>query len=217
MSGNIHAPGAAPATPSLRLLGTMGGAGAAAGLLIVLVYQLTLPSVQANRAARLESAIHQVLPGIARYDTLYLVGGSLTSRLPPGLDGRKLERVYAGSDAGGRHVGFAIPVSEPGFQDAIDVLFGFDPLKPGTLGLVILGSRETPGLGDKIEAPEWRDQFTDASTPLIAAKAGSAEKPQDVDMITGATISSRTVIGAINKGVARWTPLLETYMAGQGS
>jgi Na+-translocating ferredoxin:NAD+ oxidoreductase subunit G len=216
----MNAPAAAPRPPqisSFRLLGTMGSAGAVAGLLIVLVYQATLPTVQANRAARLETAIQRVLPGLARYDTLYLVDNALTAALPPGVDGRKVEKIYRGVGGDGREIGFAIPVSEPGFQDAIEILFGFAPAPPATLGLVILGSRETPGLGDKIEAPQWLAQFDDARTPLVAVKSGAARAPEDVDMITGATISSRTVITAVNKGVARWAPLIETFRAGGGS
>jgi electron transport complex protein RnfG len=216
MSNTPNTPNA-PAPPrisSIRLMSTMGGAGALAGLLIVAVYQLTLPTVQANRAARLETAIHQVLPGIARYDTLYLHDGALTATLPAGADARKLEKVYDGVDGDGRRVGFAIPATQPGFQDAIDVIFGFDPGKPGTLGLVILSSRETPGLGDKIEAPGWLAQFAGASTPLSPVKAGAAKQPDDVAMITGATISSRTVIAAINAALDRWTPILDAYRAG---
>jgi electron transport complex protein RnfG len=216
MSDTPNTPNA-PAPPrisSVRLMSTMGGAGALAGLLIVAVYQLTLPTVQANRAARLETAIHQVLPGIARYDTLYLHDGALTATLPAGADARKLEKIYDGVDGDGRHVGFAIPATQPGFQDAIDVIFGFDPGKPGTLGLVILSSRETPGLGDKIEAPGWLAQFAGASTPLSPVKAGTAQQPDDVAMITGATISSRTVIAAINSALDRWTPTIAAYREG---
>jgi electron transport complex protein RnfG len=217
MSDDRKAPGAAPDVSSVRLLGTMGGAGAVAGLLIVLVFQFTLPTVQANRAARLETAIQQVLPGIAKTEALYLVNGALTRELPSGADPRKLEKIYLGIDAGGSPVGFAIPASEPGFQDVIDLIFGFDPAKPGTLGLVILGSRETPGLGDKIESPRWLEQFGDAGAPLQPVKAGNAKQPQEVDMITGATISSRTVIGAINKAIVRWSPIIAAYRAGGGS
>ncbi|HVL68317.1 MAG TPA: RnfABCDGE type electron transport complex subunit G [Vicinamibacterales bacterium] len=213
MSGDTKAPGTAPKISSFRLLGTMGGAGALAGLLIVLVYQFTLPTVLANRAARLETAIHQVLPGIERYDTLYFHNRALVRELPPGVDARKVEKVYAGV-AGGRERGYAIPASQAGFQDAIDVIFGFDPAGRATLGLVILSSRETPGLGDKIEAPKWLEQFAGAQTPLSAVKAGQSERPEDVEMITGATISSRTVIGAINKAVERWAPIIEAYRAG---
>jgi electron transport complex protein RnfG len=214
MSGDTNTTGTAPKVSSLRLLSTMGGAGALAGLLIVLVYQFTLPTVLANRAARLETAILQVVPGSTRYDTLYVVDGALTATLPPGADARKLEKVYRGVNEAGGTTGFAIPTSQPGFQDVIDIIFGFDPDKPGTLGLAILSSRETPGLGDKIEAPKWLEQFTTLTTPLTAVKAGAAQNPGDAQMITGATISSRTVIGAINKALERWTPILAAYRAG---
>lgn len=214
MSGDTKAPGSAPKVSSTRLLGTMGGAGAVAGLLIVLVYQFTLPAILANRAARLESAILQVVPGSQTYHPLYLIDGALTATLPAGTDARKVEKIYAAADGAGLVKGYAIPTSEPGFADAVDVIFGFDPARPGTLGLMILNSRETPGLGDKIEADEWRGQFGDTVTPLAGVKAGQSAKPQDVEMITGATISSRTVIAAINKGVARWQPLIAAYRSG---
>jgi electron transport complex protein RnfG len=205
---------AAPAVKSGRLLATLGGAGAVAGFLIVVVYQLTLPAVEANRAARLDAAIHQVLQGLERYDTLYLHRGALVAAAPSGVDPRDLERVYAGFDASGRRVGFAIGAAPPGFQDAISLLFGFDPANRKTLGLVILASRETPGLGDKIEGESFLSRFRTALTPMVAVKSGTKDNPNDVEMITGATISSRAVIGGINAGVERWAPILDAYLAG---
>jgi len=216
MTHDMKQPAPGPSVSSARLLTTMGGAGALAGLLIVLVYQVTLPGVLANRAARLERAILQVVPGAVKFETLYLIDGKLTNTLPAGADPRKLDKVYAALDESGVRRGFAIPASEPGFQDAIDILFGFDPAKPGTLGLAILASRETPGLGDKVEKPGFTDQFRDAATPLTGVKAGTAQNEEDVEMVTGATISSRTVINAMNHAVAKWQPLIAAY-AGGGS
>jgi Na+-translocating ferredoxin:NAD+ oxidoreductase subunit G len=210
----VVTPPTAPAVKSSRLLATLGGAGALAGFLIVVVYQLTLPAVEANRAARLDAAVHQVLLGLDRYETLYLHQGTLVATPPAGVDARGLERVYAGFDAGGRRVGFAISAAPPGFQDAISLLFGFDPSGRKTLGLAILGSRETPGLGDKIEGETFLSRFRAALTPITAVKSGAKENPNDVEMITGATISSRAVIAGINAGVERWTPILDAYIAG---
>lgn len=215
MSAALNAP-VPPQIKSARLIATMAAAGAVAGFLIIVVFQATLPAILANRAARLDAALSSVVPGMERYDTLYLVDGTLTSTLPAGVDTRKIEKIYAAFDESGRRVGFAIPASEPGFQDAIDILFGFDPAKPGTLGLVVLGTKETPGLGDKILSEGFRDQFKDAKTPISGVKAGASQKPDDVDMITGATISSRTVIRAINKAVAKWSPLIAAYDSGGG-
>lgn len=206
-----------PAPPPLksgRLLATLGGAGAVAGFLIVVVYQLTLPAVEANRAARLDAAVHQVLQGLDRYDTLYLYQGALVAMPPAGVDARDLERVYAGFNASGARVGFAVAAAPPGFQDAISLLFGFDPANRKTLGLAILASRETPGLGDKIEGETFLSRFRAALTPMTGVKSGAKQHPNDVEMITGATISSRAIIGGINGSVERWAPILDRYVAG---
>jgi electron transport complex protein RnfG len=215
--GRPPAIGSTPAVSSVRLLSTMGGAGALAGLLIVLAYQFTLPSILANRAERLERAILEVVPGSTAYEPLYEVAGALKETLPPGVDGKDLPKIYAAVDQTGTLKGYAIPASATGFADVVDVIFGFDPGKPGTLGLVIVNSRETPGLGDKVEAPAWREQFDDAGIPLVGVKAGQAQKPEEVEMVTGATITSRTVIGAINKALERWKPLIDAHRAGGGS
>ena len=72
-------------------------------------------------------------------------------------------------------------------------------------------------LGDKILSESFREQFKDAKTPLNGVKAGASQKPEDVDMITGATISSRTIIRGINKAVAKWSPLIAAYDAAGGA
>ena len=213
MSDDAKTPGSAPNVSSLRLLGTMAGTGAVAGLLIVLAYTYTTPIILANRASAIERAIHEVLPGIDHYDTLYLHDGTLTSVAPAADSKHESEHVYAGIDASGRTVGFAIPAREPGFQDPIEILFGFDPQSQTTLGVTIISSRETPGLGDKIQDEGWRAQFKGAPTPVNATKRG-AVPPGDVQMVTGATISSRAVVAAINKSLSHWAPLLQGYHTG---
>jgi electron transport complex protein RnfG len=208
---------AAPEVRSLPLLATLAASGALAGLLIVLAYQWTLPAVEANRAARLDAAVRQVLHGIDRYDTLYLANGGLTTTLPAGAAQNTVEKVYAGFDGAGNRVGFAIRSGPAGFADTIELLIGFNPAKRQTIGLAILSSRETPGLGDKILAESWLAEFRDAVAPLVGVKKGAKASPSDVQMITGATISSRAVISGVNTAVERWTPILDAYLAGGGS
>jgi electron transport complex protein RnfG len=198
---------------SLRLLGTMATTGAVAGLLIVLAYTWTTPIILANRQSAVDRAIHEVLPGIERYDTLYLRDGQLTNAVPAGEGDDESEPVYAGIGADGHVIGFAIAAREPGFQDPIEILFGFDARSDTTLGVTIISSRETPGLGDKIQDETWRAQFKGVSTPVKASKRG-AIPPGDVMMITGATISSRAVVAAINKSLEHWRPVLRAYRPG---
>lgn len=203
-----------PEVPSWRLLVTLGGAGALAGLLIVLVYAWTRPPIEAHRAAVLRDAIEEVLHAPARADTLFLQNGALVA-VPSGTGRDKLERVFLGYDSTGHETGYAIVASEPGFQDQVELIFGYNPATHEILGMKILESKETPGLGDRIERPAFGAQFAGRIAPVTGVK-GSAP-PNDrsaVVMITGATISSRTVIREINHAVARWQPLIEAYQAG---
>lgn len=197
-------------TPSWKLLATLGGAGAVAGLLLVVAWQSTLPAITAHRAQAEQAAVAEVLKAPARMDTLYVIDGKL-SRTPTG-DPAKLERLYEGYDERGTRTGVAVVAGEPGFADVISVMVGFDPASGELLGMKILGQKETPGLGDKIEKDSvFVGQFAAARTPLTGVKTRSGEDKGQIVTITGATISSRTVIRIINNAVARWQPLVAAY------
>jgi electron transport complex protein RnfG len=199
--------------PASHLLGTLGVAGALAGLLLVLVNQWTEPRILAHRAAVLEAAIQEVLGGPDHYETLFVVDGQLTADLPVGADSADLDQVYVGFDAGGATLGLAIPGGKPGFQDVIRLIFGFDPTDGRVLGMKVLESKETPGLGDKIEKDSsFVGAFAGALTPLLGLKAGRGTgDPHEIDMITGATISSRTVIAIINERLDELAAPLQAF------
>jgi len=201
----------APRVSAARLVVTLGGSGALAGALIVIAYLLTLPAIEAHRAARLNAAITEVLRGPARYDTLYVVGGALRRDPPAGTDPKALEKVYLGHADDGSPVGYAVVAQEPGFADVVRVIFGYDPATKKLLGMKVIESKETPGLGDLIEKKkEFVSQFVGRATPLKAVKAGAGKgDPAEVDLITGATISSRIVVRIINNALARYGPALE--------
>lgn len=202
---------APPAVPAWRLLATLGLAGAIAGGLIVTVYAATLPRIEAHRAALVEDAVREVLKGPARWDTLYLIDGRLTREVAPGADLRRVERAYLGFDDAGLLIGAAVSAAKPGFSDVITLLFGLDPSTGSVLGMKVLGHKETPGLGDKIEKASFTGEFDGVETPLAAVK-GEPTRGNEVQTVTGATISSRTVVTAINEATEKWRPLLQAYL-----
>ncbi|TFG63476.1 MAG: RnfABCDGE type electron transport complex subunit G [Gemmatimonadales bacterium] len=208
--------------PAARLVGTLTVAGALAGLLLVLVNSWAEPRIIAHRAEVLREAIQEVLGAPERYETLFLVDGAFTSDLPATVDSMGLDRVYIGYDASGRSVGYAIAGGEPGFQDVIRLLFAFDPVNGRIRGMKVLESKETPGLGDKIEKDTaFVAGCSDPAPPLVGVKPGSrSDDDHEVDMITGATISSRAVIRIINHRVEELDPYLRAYevaAAGKGA
>lgn len=204
-----------PDVPAWRLLLTLGLGGALAGFVLVFVYQLTLPVIERNKAERLAAAVQEVLKAPDHYDTLYVFDGALTKTLPPGGDPKKLETLYLGYTVDGAPIGFAIASAQAGFQDQVRLIFGYDHTAGTLLGMKVLESKETPGLGDKIEKSEpFVSQFDGVQAPLkgVKAREGTGD-PHEVDMITGATISSRTVIRIINDALDRVGPMLDAYRA----
>jgi electron transport complex protein RnfG len=123
--------------------------------------------------------------------------------------------VFLGFDESGDPVGYAVTGAEPGFQDFIHLIFGYDPASGSLLGMKVLESKETPGLGDKIfKDMDFVNGFQGVETPIVGVKQGRASgAANEVDMITGATISSRTVIDIINHRVEDLDVDLEAHAA----
>jgi hypothetical protein len=56
------------------------------------------------------------------------------------------------------------------------------------------------------------NQFNGVLAPLVGVKPRqSSGDPHEIDMITGATISSRVVIRIINNQIERLGPLMDAY------
>lgn len=212
------APAARKDVASWRLLALMTSAGAIAGALIVTVYQLTLPRIERHKSEVERAAVLEVLRHPASFDTLYLVNDELVRTPPAGAERRSLQKVYLGRDASGKRVGFAISGTENGFQDPITVMFGYDAARRTVIAMKVIANKETPGLGDKIvKDSAFVNEFAGAVVPLAGVKRSSARTANDVEMITGATISSRAVIQIINNAIARWQPLMDRYSDDKGT
>jgi electron transport complex protein RnfG len=198
---------------SWKLLAMMTGGGAIAGLLIVSAYTLTLPRIERHQGEVMEAAVKEVLEAPASYDTLYLYNGALVKSVPASTDTKKLEKVYLGHDAAGKRMGFAVSAAENGFQDLVTLMFGYDASAHKLIAMKVIGNKETPGLGNKIETDSaFVNGFVNAVAPINGVKKDRGKStPNDVVMITGATISSRAVIRIIDNAIARWQPLMDAY------
>jgi Na+-translocating ferredoxin:NAD+ oxidoreductase subunit G len=210
-TGGGGAPEQKEQVPSWRLVMTLAVAGSLAGLLIVSVHQWTEPRIMMHRAAAIAAAVDEVLQAPARTETLFVWQGGLTATPPAAADTARLERVWAGYSESGERVGYAVIGGEAGFQDIIRLMFGYDPDGRRVLGMRILESKETPGLGDKIfKDSVFVGAFRTAQAPMIPTKPGTGTgDPREVHTITGATISARTVITIINNRIEWLQPLLE--------
>ena len=210
------------ATPSLpsswHMIRALGGVGVLCSLLIAVTFQQTLPIITRNKAEALQKAVFNVLPGATARSSFRL---DSEGQIQPGggraTHGDRL--VYAGYDDHGDLVGIAIEASGQGFQDVIRLLYGYSPAREAVIGMEVLESKETPGLGDKIlKDASFLANFealdaalTAAGTlrnPIEVVKHGRKQRPWQIDGITGATISSVAVGAIIGASAEQTLPVL---------
>jgi len=213
MAASAGAPPATKAVPSWKLPTLMTLAGAIAGAMIVTSYELTLPRIERHKGEVVRAAVQEVLKAPKRFDTLYAYQQALVKALPAGVSAKGVDQLYLGFNATGDRIGFAISATGNGFQDPVTVMFGYDNAAHRLIAMKVIANRETPGLGNKIESDSaFVNGFVSAAVPLNGVKSAATKAaPNDVLMITGATISSRAVIRIINDAIARWQPLMDAY------
>jgi len=151
---------------------------AVAGVGLATVYAQTKVVIDIRKEADFQNMLSQVVPGADSFDKVEADG----------------KQYYVGL-ADQKTVGYAVQVSTGGYGGAIEIMIGTDPsLKVNKI--VIMSQRETPGLGSKIQSPEFTSLFT-GKTPQDPIAVG-----QDIEVITGATISSRAVAGGVKKALS---------------
>jgi electron transport complex protein RnfG len=119
------------------------------------------------------------------------------------------KEIYLGKRQG-KVVGVAFTSVGEGYGGFITVMVGVD-LNEKITGIEIVEDVETPGLGAKIESPElFKNQFKGKSAEgsengeLVVVKGRKAEKDWEIEALTGATISPRGVVQAVNEGLAKF-------------
>jgi electron transport complex protein RnfG len=196
----------------LRLVATLGVAGLAAGLALAVVYRTTLPRIERNRAEARRAAILQLMPGTERITRLSRGEQGELEKDPdesaPTVPG---ETAFSARDGSGELLGYAIPAEGPGYVDTIGLLYGYDPRRDVVVGLAVLESRETPGLGDRIITDEdFLENFRALAVEpqIVPVRKGEKSAPNEVDCITGATISSEAVVSILNRSLELWRETL---------
>lgn len=198
---------------SFRLIFALGLAGFISGLILVSVYIFTKPIIAKNKAEALREAIFEVLPNTSSFIVLVPQGEGLRE-LAENEDSPE-EVVYLGFNSEGGMTGFAIAGEEAGYQDIISSIYGYDPTDEVIIGFKVLDSKETPGLGDKIfKDADFQTNFTSLKvTPEIEiVKKGERTADNQVEAITGATISSKAIVRLLNKSIQKWQTPISNYL-----
>lgn len=207
----------APPSPNIwRIYRAVVGVGLLCGVAIVVVYELTRPIIQRNQLEFREEAIKSVLPGALETQAFRMNDAGQFEAAPS--DARGGDLVFAGYDENRALVGLALEAQGMGYQDVLRMLYGYSFEHQSILGIRVLESRETPGLGDRIETdPKFLENFgsldvsvsadgTAIAHPIEFVKPGEKNAAWQIDGISGATITSEATALMLRESSGRWIP-----------
>ncbi|MBE6783837.1 MAG: RnfABCDGE type electron transport complex subunit G [Ruminococcaceae bacterium] len=101
-------------------------------------------------------------------------------------------------DEKGNLIGYVFTTSSKGYGGEIKVMTGID--KDGKVtGMDILSIAETAGLGMNAKKDEFKNQYKDNTGIFTVVKNGAGEN--EIQALTGATITSQAVTDAVNIAV----------------
>ena len=148
-----------------------------AGCALGFTNELTSPIIDEQTLVAADEARRAVLPGASEFEQLTVADPAIDS-------------CYAGS-ANGEVVGYTAQVTVKGYGGDVEIVVGVDA--DGVItGLNVGGANfsETAGLGAKAKEPAFTEQFKGLTAPLVLK--------DNVDSITGASITSGAVVNGVN-------------------
>ncbi|MGL5435031.1 MAG: RnfABCDGE type electron transport complex subunit G [Lachnospiraceae bacterium] len=176
-----------------------------AGALLGGVYEITKePIALANQQAE-GNAYILVLPEAKSFGDedmtaiLEQANGEIASL---GYGNVLVDECAAGLDKSGSVVGYVVTATtKDGYGGAITASVGID-LQGNIQGIEFLTINETVGFGMVAkEDPEWKAQYYNKDIDVFVMTKNGAAAADEIDAISGATITSNAVNGAVNAAV----------------
>ena len=157
-------------------------------LLLAGAYLITQPAIQAYHDAALAESLPRVLPAASDFAPITAVEDR------PGI------KTYTIGYTDGQPVGVALEVSVAGWNPDLMFLLGLD-LNGEIVGIEILSHAETPGIGCAIEEESFLNRFVGRTAGIVHVPGGQSASGNQVELITGVTISARVMVEGANEAL----------------
>lgn len=168
-----------------------------AGVALSGTYAVTKDAIDAQKLSANKAAYQAVCPDAERFDAVDDVPSAVEGEPYGSGFGRVyINEAVEGFDAAGNTVGYAISVtSAEGYDGDVTLYVGVAP--DGTVRSISFTElHETPGKGMLCDEPAFRDQFSGRQVSAFKVNSGSGD--EKIDGVTGATVTSKAVVNAVN-------------------
>lgn len=172
----------------------------AAGLLLALVYQITKEPIAAQKEKAKQEACKEVFADAASFEGVELNQPDTAAWTEAGYAQESIDEIMAAKDGSGNVLGYVITVTtKEGYGG--DIKFSIGIRQDGLVnGISILEISETAGLGMRAEEM-LKPQFADKNVEQFEYSKSGAVSEDQVDAISGATITTNAVVNGVNAGL----------------
>ncbi len=174
---------------------TLGLVAVFSGFTLTYMYQETKSKIEENKKKEFERSVSILVSGVSRNSER-------------DIDGYSVFYLY---DDNSSLISYAIIAKGNGYQGEIKVLIILSKDLKFIKGIEILENIETPGLGGKIASLDFKSQFKNLRilSGIDYVKGREPSKPNQIQAITGATISSSSIVKIINLALDRVIPRIK--------
>lgn len=117
---------------------------------------------------------------------------------------------YFIAEKGGKPVGYIFKTSAKGYGGDVKVMTAILPDGKVKEVAILDVSNETPGLGQNASKENFYSQFKDKTLGVEVLKNNADESKNQINAVTGATITSRAVTSAVNRACENFKLISET-------
>ncbi|MCM8796731.1 MAG: FMN-binding protein [Candidatus Omnitrophica bacterium] len=148
-----------------------------------MVNSFTKAKIIAQANAEEQASLKEVLPQAERFEAVKSASEVI---------------YYKAYDNKGNFIGVAFKASGEGYSSTIDTMVGMT--REGTINAIkIISQNETPGLGTRVAEDAFASRFAQKKLSMV----------QEIEAITGASISSRAVTESVAKKAAEIVEIIK--------
>lgn len=184
------------------------------GAALGIVHEVTLKPIAVQEQLTKEKAYAEVFSSAESFENIDLTKDGMNDKIlaaltEQGYDQETVDEAARALDDDGTELGYVLTVTtSEGYGGDIQFTLGVtDEFE--MQGISFLSISETAGLGMRADTDDFREQFKDRTTSHITYSKTGAASDDEIDALSGATITTNAVTNGVNAGLCAVNILME--------
>jgi electron transport complex protein RnfG len=182
-----------------------------AGLLLGFVYEVTKNPIARQKEITKQEAFKKVFKDATEFveDDSIDISRAPEVLVAAGYPDETISEILVAMDENGNKLGYVMKVTtSEGYSG--DIVFSMGIRLDGTVnGYELLTINETAGLGMKAKEDSFKDQYANKKVESFVLTKTGASAENEIDAISGATITTNAMTNGMNAGIAYFKSITE--------